>query len=259
MIIRVGIPASFRRFSAKASAIGAPVLVSANAFWKGAEFRTPSPDLFSGCDTALDSAGFVAMVRYKGYRWSVHDYVKLVASYPWAWWAAMDYCCEPQVAADKDEVRRRVELTAKGLAICDAAAAEGGVSAPMPVIQGWMPDDYERCAELMPRLGKLVGIGSVCRRSLGGPYGLFSVLTRLDRVLSQDIQFHLFGVKGTAIEKLAGHPRIFSVDSMGWDAAARWKLAHQSKTVAKREAYMAAWYRQNVDRLSCEQRRLPGL
>lgn len=76
MIIRVGIPASFRHFGAVARQIGAPILVSANAFWRDGRF-VYREGLFGDADIALDSAGFVAMARYWGYRWTLGEYVDL--------------------------------------------------------------------------------------------------------------------------------------------------------------------------------------
>lgn len=49
-------------------------------------------------DVALDSAGFVAWAHYGDFPWTVEQYVALAASRPWAWWASMDACCEPEVA-----------------------------------------------------------------------------------------------------------------------------------------------------------------
>lgn len=113
MMVRVGIPSSFRRFTASAADMRAPILVASNAFWDNARkrFRKIPVDLFSGCDVALDSSGFVAMLLYGGYRWPVSAYVAFAKSFPFTWWAAMDYCCEKEIAADRDEVMRRIKET----------------------------------------------------------------------------------------------------------------------------------------------------
>jgi hypothetical protein len=71
-----------------------------------------------------------------------------------------------------------------------------------------------------------------------------TIIARLDSELPKQVRLHLFGVKGTAIERLAGHQRIFSVDSMAWDYAAR---AHKnsvgvSSSMAMRQAFMSGWY-----------------
>lgn len=228
MLVHIGIPACFGSFSRVVSELdGAAALVSANAFYKRKtnRFRTPAPGLFHGVPVALDSAGFVAMFLYKGYRWYLWQYVALAGSFPWLWWAAPDYCCEPEIARDRAEVRARVEMTAAKLAWALAVAEDTGVRPCMPVLQGWRPDDYLRCADLigrfMPRLPNLVGLGSICRRQMGGPDGVIAIVDRLDVVLPPHVTFHLFGVKGSAAAALRDHPRIASIDSAAWDAAAR--------------------------------------
>ncbi|TXL70119.1 hypothetical protein FHP25_35955 [Vineibacter terrae] len=237
----------------------APILVSANAFRRrdGAGFKLPRPDTFSGCDVALDSAGFVAMLRYGGYPWSVRDYVRLAGAFPWAWWAAMDYCCEPQIARDPAEVARRIALTARMLKGCQEEAARAGVRHPLPVLQGWHADDYLRCFDHMSALPlpDVMGLGSVCRRHLGGTDGVLHILSRLDRELPRGKTLHLFGVKGTAISELAGHPRVHSVDSMAWDAAARREKAG-SCTVDHRSTHLCRWYEAQRRHLARPQLRL---
>ena len=226
------------------------MLVSANAMWRGDHFSVPRSVLDLG-DVALDSAGFVAMFCYGGYRWTVDQYVGLAGVRPWAWWAAMDFCCEPEIAADRDEVARRVTLTVETLARCRDAAARAGVPAPMPVLQGRLPADYVRCADAMPDLPALVGVGSVCRRQLGGPDGLMEIVRVLDAALPRATALHLFGVKGTAIAALSGHPRVASVDSMAWDFAARiekHKNGVSGSPLAYREGYLTRWYERQNDR-----------
>lgn len=242
MIIRVGIPACFKKLSAAALAVGAPILVSANAFWRNGRFGLPNGPIFGGADAALDSAGFVAMMLYWGYRWSLGDYVDFAGRAKPTWWAAPDYCCEPEIARDRAEVLERVERTVFKLDWARQVAADRGVPPPMPVLQGWEPDDYLRCAGMMPDLPALVGLGSVCRRPLGGRTGVLRVVAALDRALPRHVRLHLFGVKGSAITALAGHPRILSVDSAAWDVSAR-RQRHTGRTVAFRAGVMQDWYR----------------
>lgn len=252
MMIRVGIPASFRHFSAVARGIGAPILVSANAFWRNGRFGLPTAAVFGGADVALDSAGFVAMLRYWGYQWSLGDYVDLAGRVRPSWWAAPDYCCEPEIASDRATVLDRVERTALKLDWCQQVAADRGVPAPMPVLQGWFPDDYRRCADLIGDLPSLVGIGSVCRRPLGGEAGVLNVIEQLDRYLPRHVRLHLFGVKGSAIAKLGGHSRVASVDSAAWDFAARRERVRNNQascTLEYRSRYLRRWYEEQTEAL----------
>lgn len=244
-MIRVGIPSSFPRFSTAAVAMGAPMLISANAMRRKDKpgFRRPAADLFAGGNVALDSAGFVAMFRYGGYPWSVDEYLDLVASHPWAWWASMDLCCEPEIAADDAEVHRRQAETVRMLGECRRAAADRGMPPPMPVLQGWNAVDYERCAAMIGDLPHLVGLGSMCRRQLGGQTGVHAVLAHLDRRLPRGVKLHLFGVKGAAVGQLRGHPRIASIDSMAWDVAARREREPgEPYSVDTRIKFMQRWY-----------------
>lgn len=234
--MHIGIPSCFSTFAAViAERPGSSALVSANAFWRPhcGQFRVIRPDLFHSLPTCLDSAGFVAMFKYGGYRWPLADYIALAKSHPWLWWAAPDFCCEPEIAADRQEVRRRVERTADNLNLTIAMANDMGAHPCMPVLQGWRPDDYLHCADriakFLPNLPPLVGLGSMCRRHMNGPTGALAIIDRLDATLPDNVQFHLFGVKGPVAIELRGHRRVASGDSCAWDAAARREATKRRK------------------------------
>lgn len=232
--VRIGVPTPGGRLVAAARERRYPVLFSANAFARTyavgheregffKDFRLPEADQFEGLDAALDSAGFVAAVRYGDYRWSVEDYFDLVQSHPWSWYASMDYCCEPQIAQDRPLRLLRMAATAYMLGRCNAEAAYRGLAKPMPVLQGWTPDEYVTCAQWLPLIEwpDLIGIGSVCRRPVNGSDGVLAILNAVDAILPEHVRVHLFGVKSTALQQIAGHRRVTSVDSMAWDVAAR--------------------------------------
>jgi len=257
MQIRIGLPIPGGALLRTAQQLDAPVLVSASAFvrrWPAAErwqlpfpgFKAPVPEL-AGADVALDSAGFVAMVLHRGFPWSVAQYVELAASHPWSWWSQMDLCCEAQVAGDRDTVKLRTAETARLYAECAREAQHRDIKPPMPIVQGWRADDYAWSADWLPADATLIGVGSVCRRQLGGPDGVEAVVARLDRVLPPAMQLHLFGVKSQAVELLAGHPRIASVDSMAWDSHSR-RVNRGHNTMAHRSAAMRSWYERQVAR-----------
>lgn len=230
-----------------------PVLFSANAFartyprgheregsFKG--FRLPDPEQFAGLDAALDSAGFVAAVQYGNYRWTVEDYFDLVQTHPWAWYASMDYCCEPQIAQDRPLRLLRMAATANMLARCRREAHDRNLPEPMPVLQGWTPDEYAMCAEWLPVIEwpDLIGIGSVCRRHVHGSDGILAILQAVDAVLPAHVRFHMFGVKSSALNMLAHHPRVASVDSMAWDVQARVER-RTGRDMDFRIGHMEAW------------------
>ncbi|PTT78681.1 hypothetical protein DBR42_22940 [Pelomonas sp. HMWF004] len=258
-LVRVGIPLTGGSLVAAARERGYPVLFSANAFAKvygktherAGDFRGFSfPDLaqFDGLNAALDSAGFVAAVKYGDYRWTVSEYYDLVASYPWAFHAAMDYCCEPEIAGDRPLRLLRMAGTAQLLAQCREEARSRGLPMPMPVIQGYRPDEYAMCAEWLPvdEWPELVGIGSVCRRHVHGPNGILSILEALDSVLPPHVRCHLFGVKSSALALLANHPRVASVDSQAWDMQARAER-RTGRDMAFRIGHMEAWADRQID------------
>ena len=108
----------------------------------------------------------------------------------------------------------------------------------MPVIQGWKPSDYRSCVaqieyslfgdpgyiEGMGHGGwpALIGVGSVCRRSVLGKNGLMRVLDTLEGVLPTYVRFHLFDGSYGGLEVCAG-PRAFP---KGTFAFKQWSKSH---------------------------------
>ena len=254
--VRIGLPKTTGALPGAAFDLEAPVLVSANSLWddKRKRFREPGSAI-TDLDVALDSAGFVAMHLYGGYRWTVEQYVELAGLWGWTWWSAMDLACEPELAGDQAAINDRIWGTAYNLAYCRKVARtwrEAGadwLTDPMPIVQGWTADDYERCVDLFDDVldgewPEMIGVGSVCRRHLHGPAGLLTILGRLDAVLPPHVKLHLFGVKSQALAALANHPRVVSVDSLAWDEGARRDARQRgaSNTIANKRRHMADWY-----------------
>ena len=244
MLVYCGIPTTQQSFLGVARSLESPILVSANAFWKNDRFCNYEVLWDIEVPLALDSGGFVAMRKYAGYRWKVLDYLELAVMLRPVWWAAQEYCCEPEIAADPAEVTKRIRNTVFTLGETLARVIHWNqvlpgqpAVAPMPVIQGWRPQDYRTCVKLMEDhvisdpaaaqvLGSnewpaLVGVGSVCRRHLTGPDNLYRIVDTLEEALPAHVGFHLFGVKSTALAKLKNRPRVLSADSMAWNYAAR--------------------------------------
>ena len=266
LIVRVGLPTPTGRLVRAARSRRYPVLFSANAFARRypprheregsfQRFGLPDPEQLQGLDVALDSAGFVAAVRYGDYPWSVADYVELAAAYPWAWWASMDYCCEREVATDRPLRLLRMAATVALYYECRAEARLRGLSDPMPVLQGWTVSEYLQSMDwlALAEWPHLVGVGSVCRRSVHGVDGVLAIVEALDRALPPGVQLHLFGVKSEALAVLAHHPRIASTDSMAWDFAARRERPRQ-RTAAFRIHCMERWMHQQDAQLTTRAR-----
>lgn len=230
MQIRIGVDSGRRAVLRNCAALNAPILVSANSLWDNNRKVFSGYESYQGHDTALDSGGFVAMKRYGGYRWTVEQYVRLAKNMHPTWWAQMDYCCEPEIAGSQSAVWKRIDFTVESLHECQAVAARHNTPAPLPVLQGWHPEDY--CQGPIYDWGfnwpKLVGIGSVCRRHVHGPDGILAVIGALHEVVPPHVKFHLFGVKSQALALLVQRfpTRIHSMDSMAWNRAARWDVYH---------------------------------
>lgn len=258
MKIRVGVEGGRKAILQRCRDLSAPILVSANSLWDNQTKRFGSFAAYDGFDCALDSGGFVAMKRYGGYRWSVAQYVDLAKRMRPQWWAQMDFCCEPEIAADSSAVFKRIDRTAEHLEFCRDAAREVGTAMPMPVLQGWKPTDYcQGPIYQWDAWPSLVGIGSVCRRHVNGPTGILAVIDALDRAVPNHVRFHLFGIKGTAIKKLMEHfpERMESMDSMAWNMQARWDAYHAG---LRRNRHtdancLEAWYERQTDHSQIQQ------
>lgn len=186
-----------------------------------------------------------------------------------AWWSQPDLCCEPEIATSPDEVDFWVRATATFLEASFqqlyawqselAKRLPARVAANMawpcvPVIQGWRADDYLRSQDLLMQVWErwqpwvaptaLIGIGSVCRRSLHHPeHGLYAILRALDGRLPAGAKAHLFGVKGAGLSRFKGIAWVASADSMAYDFTEHVN-AHrrgESNTIEARARAMTRW------------------
>ena len=248
-----------------------PVLISANSLsrwskrpgwpdWQGWRLA-PLANALGLASLDLDSGGFVCAARYGGIPWSVDEYMTLAAAYPFRRFASLDYCCEAEIARDRDEVLDRISRTIRANRDCRERALDLGIlDRFMPVLQGRRPEDYERCAEALAwslTPGTVVGVGSMCRRPIHGPDGLVAVIAHLDRVLPPTIRLHAFGVKGTALPYLLPFAhRVASIDSQAYGVAARQDARRRG--VAKTDRLVAdhleRWTRAQIARLDDEPR-----
>jgi hypothetical protein len=150
----------------------------------------------------------VALSHYWGYPWATEDYLDLAASYPFRWFASMDYCVEPEIAPDREEVRDRISRTIGVNRDCWRGAHDRDIAHRfMPVVQGRVAGDYENCIDALGDIIDavlLIGIGSMCRRPVGGSDGVIAIFEHLDRILGEGTMLHAFGIKGTALSSCAG-------------------------------------------------------
>lgn len=172
---------------------------------------------------SLDSGGFTELSTYGRWTIGASAYVTEVRRYRdeiggMEWAAPQDWMCEPWICQKTglsiaEHQRRTVDnyLELKALA----------PDLPfIPVLQGWQPADYLACWEMYERAGvllrnlRLVGLGSVCRRSKEKE-GAAIVAALAD----QGLRLHGFGFKLSGL-RLCGE-RLASADSLAWSYNAR--------------------------------------
>lgn len=94
----------------------------------------------------------------------------------------------------------------------------------MPVLQGYLPEEYIDCLRLYEKDGLLpygayVGVGSVCKRN-GDPGAIYDVLSAI-KAVRPDLRLHGFGLKTTALADGGVFDLLYTADSMAWSFAAR--------------------------------------
>lgn len=289
MVMRVGVPHRGGKLAFHAFEQGYPVMVSANAFWdlKAQEFKFPEYTDLTELDFALDSAGYTAMKLWQSkgkqagmagiFPWSYSQYLALANLSGCSWYSQPDLCCEPEIASNQDEIDYRTNATATLLEGClrvvydwqnelakssSPSVVANLVRPPVPVLQGWSASDYMRSLDLLVQVWErwepwlaapaLIGVGSVCRRSLNHPtHGLHAILAALEGQLPSGSKVHMFGVKGAFLSELKMLDWVGSCDSMAYDFGARVK-AHRtgvSNTLAHRSKEMTRWMSAAAQRL----------
>lgn len=279
--MRVGIPHRGGTLAFHAFNEDFPAMVSASAFWnpqKQAFVIPEASDLYE-LDWALDSAGFTAVKGWQAkgrqngiagiFPWGLHEYVEAASLLNPSWWSCPDLCNEKQVAANSEEVRYRVRVTATLLEAtlricyewqnelartCNSTVVQNLLKPPVPIIQGWSRDSYMESLDLTMQVWSrwepwlappaLIGLGSVCRRDTDHPeHGLYAILNSLEGHIPKGSRLHLFGVKGTSLGTVSRLPWVASVDSMAWDMSSRFAALKEgrSNSMAHRRSEMSRW------------------
>jgi hypothetical protein len=194
----------------------------------------------------LDSGGFTEVALFGRHRTAPAEYVRAVVRYDreigrMEWAAPQDWMCEPAMIRGGIIDGRKVPGT--GLSVAEHQRRTVANFAElqslwawecelndyfsecpfMPVLQGWEPEDYLRCADMYDAAGirledyPLVGLGSVCRRNTPGE--LLRVLDGVIPRLTPWLALHGFGMKTTGLE-VSGH-LMTSADSASWSYTAR--------------------------------------
>lgn len=171
---------------------------------------------------ALDSGGFTELSMHGAWQTTASEYVTATRRYAdeignLDWAAPQDWMCEPfmldKTGLTVAEHQRRTVRSVQELR--DLAPDLPFI----PVLQGWVLDDYLRCVDLYAKAGfdlasePTVGIGSVCRRQ-----SETQIEDICAAVASRGIALHGFGVKTLGM-RYARH--LVSADSMAWSYNAR--------------------------------------
>ena len=169
---------------------------------------------------ALDSGGFTEIHKYGEWTLSAEDYADEVRRYSvevgnLEWAAPQDWMCEESaLAASGRTVAEHQRLTTENfLELRDRLGL-----LVIPVLQGWVLDDYRRHADAYAKAGvdlaneDRIGLGSVCRRNAD---------SEIAEIVAEffPLRLHGFGMKGSGY--VANVDRLASADSMAWSYAAR--------------------------------------
>lgn len=300
LVMRVGVPHIGGALTSHAFEEEFPVMVSASAFWRQDKgcFKIPEHTNLHELDLALDSGGFVSGMLFKKkgkqrgiagiYPWSLSAYVELANTMGVNWWSQPDFCVEEAIAETREEVDYRINATATMLEatlrlvyewqnelakMCSSTTVANMIKPCVPIVQGFTISDYQRSADMLMQVWSrwqpwldaptLIGVGSVCRRSVKHPvHGLNAILAGLEGLIPESSRVHCFGVKGTVLSELKMLPWVASADSMAWDFGARVKArkAGCSNTMAHRSREMSEWMQKAASRLkptAGDQFRLP--
>ncbi len=198
-----------------------PLCISAHTL---ANYRGRRRPELTGVPYIIDSGAFTEIRDYGRWRWDEDEYGGMiyrlmeVCGYPPTFVAPLDYPCEPQVVARSGlSVLEHQEWTLESYRYL---AREFPAAPWMPVLQGWLPEEYERHDAMYRKAGiKLgalprVGLGSVCRRGsirqIGDIAGGFA---------RRGYRLHGFGLKSSALRAYARY--FVSADSLAWSQVAR--------------------------------------
>lgn len=183
----------------------------------------------AAAEWALDSGAFSELSLYGQWRTTVREYHRAVRRYDdeigkLSWAAPLDLMCEPDMLSKTglsvaEHQRRTVDNFVELQELWDGKTYDNPY---MPVIQGWLPDDYLRCVDMYEARGidltqyPIVGVGSVCRRQASSQIDtVISAILRRD----PDMPLHAFGVKAGGL-KIYGR-KILTCDSLAWSYQAR--------------------------------------
>lgn len=215
---------------------------------------------------ALDSGGYSEIGKHGQWVTKPEQYVAAIRRYADGigmpdFAAQMDWVCDPDSLAStglsiKEHQRRTVD---NYVALRDMAP-----DLPvMPVLQGWEPADYLRCADLFYDAGvdltlvPRVGLGSLVQRQ-----GTATIEALIVRLATHGIRLHGLGVKSAGIRRY-GY-LLASADSMSWTYGGRRRKPDLHPGCPKNACnhcleYAMAWRDLVLRRMDYQQTHLGGM
>jgi len=170
-----------------------------------------------------DSGGFTELSMFGKYVTTPVEYVDHLLRFEseigsMVWASPQDLMCEPSMLQKtKQNVKKHQELTCKNFCELKELAPNLPI---IPVLQGWLPNDYIYHAELYKTYGvnlqrqQTVGVGSVCRRSK-----VDGMKTTFEQLSNDGLKLHGFGLKKDGVSLFG--KSLKSSDSMAWSFTAR--------------------------------------
>lgn len=195
--------------------------------------KTNRPPKYAYESLFIDSGGFYSSMITGGYTKTDEEYLQFIEKNMPEYFALRDYPCEPQLLKKhnltiKENIQRTVD---NHLTLLDLLPKYQIISEAIPVIQGWVKEDYLDCIDAFNDQGLIsnyMAIGSVCRRTATNNIREIVVSVR-DNIPSW-VRLHGFGLKLTSLKDLAIWKALYSVDSGAWDYVARWKKFRGEET-----------------------------
>lgn len=196
------------------------IFISAASLWsrKKEEFRHPK--LPAHQKFMLDCGGFSFFDKFEleEYPFDSKQLAHLARDIRPDYVATIDYPCEPELLEQKgwtveDNIQRTVENAEK----CLSQSIPGDW---LPVIQGFRPEQYKHCIDLMEEkdvIRPYMAVGSVCARS--SVKDMSEVIRTVHGYLKKkgyEVDLHFFGLSINALKRSGNYSRIYSTDSTAW-------------------------------------------
>jgi len=165
----------------------------------------------------IDSGGFQATEAWDmSYPYDPEELFTWADSIGADYVALPDFACEPELhpTSVRDRIHRTVEEHAYGL----AQYKDGDYDfQPVPVLQGYYPEQYQECIKLFRREGLIrdyMAVGTVCKRE--SVDAIHTVMDTIEQELP-NTEFHMFGMTLNAWKDRRMWGRFRSADTAAWN------------------------------------------